>query len=95
MPENFRIRPETLRWFAASGKAWFKFVVAGEGDVAAVERLAAAHGLPAARILLMPEGRRAVDLDARAPWVAAACVQRGWRFGDRLHVRLWGDRQGV
>jgi 7-carboxy-7-deazaguanine synthase len=46
-------------------------------------------------VLLMPEGRTPAELDQRAPWLAEACRDRGFRFCDRLHVRLWGDRRGV
>jgi len=92
---GLRLRPETLRWFAGSPKAWFKFVVTQAEDVAEVEALAGRWGLPARRIALMPEGRTAEQLDRRAGWVAEVCRERGWRFSDRLHVRLWGDRRGV
>lgn len=43
----------------------------------------------------MPEGRNSAALDRHAPALAAHCLDRGWRFSDRLHVRLWGDRPGV
>jgi 7-carboxy-7-deazaguanine synthase len=43
----------------------------------------------------MPEGRTAAELDRTAPWLAAICRDLGFRFCDRLHIRLWGDRRGV
>ena len=92
---GLRLRPETLRWFAESPKAWFKFVVAKREDVTEVEALVARWGLPARRIALMPLGRTAEQLDRRADWLAGVCRDHGWRFSDRLQVRLWGDRRGV
>jgi iron complex transport system ATP-binding protein len=35
------------------------------------------------------------ELDRHAPWLAETCRDLGFRFCDRLHVRLWGDRRGV
>lgn len=93
--EELRLRPEAMAWFAGSAKAWFKFVVAGPGDAAEVAELAARWGIPARRILLMAEGWTAGQLDRRAGWVAELCRERGWRYSDRLHVRLWGGRRGV
>jgi organic radical activating enzyme len=95
MVERIRIIPEVLDHHAACPKSWFKFVVNSPSDLAEIDSLAARHSLPARRILLMPQGRTAAELDSHAEGVAAACLERGWRFCDRLHVRLWGDRRGV
>jgi 7-carboxy-7-deazaguanine synthase len=95
MPGKLRLVPAALAHFAASPKAWFKFVAAGTGDFAEIDELVERFSLPADRLLVMPEGRSAAELDRHAPEVAAACLQRGWRFADRLHVRIWGDRRGV
>ncbi len=95
MPEAMRLVPETLAFFAASPKAYFKFVLASPADLPEIQTLLARFSLPAARVLLMPEGRNAADLDRLAPWLAETCRDLGFRFCDRLHVRLWGDRRGV
>jgi 7-carboxy-7-deazaguanine synthase len=95
MPESSRIRPDVLRKLVATGKAWFKFVVASAEDLAEIERLASLAEIPKDRILLMPEGRTPLELDQRGPWLAELCRDHGYRFCDRLHVRLWGDKRGV
>jgi organic radical activating enzyme len=95
VPAELRLRPEVLRWFAGSDKAWFKWVVAQPADVTEVAALAAACGIDRRRMILMPQGRTVPELDDRAAWLARLCREHGWRFGDRLQVRLWGDRRGV
>ena len=95
MPESMRLNPEALGFFAQSPKAWFKFVVAEPADLAEIQQLSIAHGIPISRILLMPEGRTSAELDKSAAWLADICRERGYRFCDRLHIRLWGDRRGV
>ena len=95
MPESLRLNAAALRFFAGSPKAWFKFVVAEPADLEEIQALCSAHSLPAQRVLLMPEGRTVAELDRNAPWLADICRDRGFRFCDRLHIRLWGDKRGV
>jgi len=95
MPETLRLNAEALASFAASPKAWFKFVVAEPTDLEEIQSLCAAYQLPRQRVLLMPEGRTCEELDRHAPWLAETCRDLGFRFSDRLHIRLWGDKRGV
>ena len=95
MAESLRVNDEALRYFAASTKTWFKFVVSSLTDLAEIKVLQTRYQIPAQRILLMPEGRTAADLDQTAPQLAELCRKLGFRFCDRLHIRLWGDRRGV
>ncbi len=93
--EPLRLHPEAIAHFANSEKAWFKFVVAGPPDLNEIRSLCRDFAIPKDRVLLMPEGRTAADLDRSAPWLAGICRDFGFRFCDRLHIRLWGDERGV
>lgn len=95
MPEALRLNPAALAFFAKQRNAWFKFVVAERGDLDEIRRLILAHGIPRKRVLLMPEGRTPAELDRSAEWLAEVCRDGGFRFCDRLHVRIWGDKRGV
>ncbi len=95
MPESARLVPEALAHFAASPKAWFKFVVSRPDDIVEIERLVSRFSLSESRVILMPEGLDVASLDRRAAWLAPVCIERGFRLGDRLHIRLWGDRPGT
>ncbi len=95
MAEARRLQRAALEFFAASPKAWFKFVIAGPADVDEILVLQRRFALSPDRILAMPEGRNAATLDRHAPAVVAACLEHGWRFCDRLHIRLWGEKRGV
>jgi organic radical activating enzyme len=92
--EAKRIRPEAIRSFL-SREAWWKFVVADEGDVSEVVRLGERFALPRGRILLQPEAVRREELLERSPWVVEACKRHGFRFSPRLHLLLWGAKRGV
>jgi organic radical activating enzyme len=93
--QSLRLVPDTLRFFASSPKAWFKFVISNKADLDEVLALKNEFAIPAERILLMPEGRTSADLDQSAPTIAELCRTHGFRFCDRLHIRLWGDKRGV
>jgi len=95
MEVRLRTVPAVIETFAAEPKAWFKFVACGPEDVAEIAAFTSRFGISPERVLVMPEGRTAAELDRHAPDVVACCLLHGWRFCDRLHVRLWGDRRGV
>ena len=85
------IVPHALAAFVETGNAWFKFVVTGEADWDAISTL----GLPRERIILMPCATTREQLETARPAVVEMCLQHRVRFGDRLHVALWGDKKGV
>ncbi|MEX1113788.1 MAG: 7-carboxy-7-deazaguanine synthase QueE [Akkermansiaceae bacterium] len=95
MPESLRLQPQVLAFFANSPKAWFKFVVAEPADLAEIQVLCSTHQIQRQQVILMPEGRTCEELDRNAPWLAETCRDLGFRFSDRLHIRLWGDKRGV
>lgn len=95
MPESLRLNSAALEFFAKSPKAWFKFVVAEPSDMAEIEALCDFHQIPRSRVLLMPEGRTSEELDRSSGWLAEVCRDRNFRFCDRLHIRIWGDKRGV
>ncbi len=95
MDEKLRLKPTMLAGLAATTKAWFKFVVRDEPDISEIRELLERVGISQKRVILMPEGRTVEALDKKAAWLAERCRDLGFRFSDRLHVRLWGDRRGV
>lgn len=72
-----------------------KFVVTGPDDLGEVEGLLAQlRGWNPGDVILMPEGVTTPD-PASVAWVVEACAARGWRYGNRLHIRLFGNRRGT
>lgn len=92
LPESKRIVPAALAAFTATGRALFKFVICGPGDLDDVAALATGHDL--APVWVMPEGTsgQAVLDGMRA--LAEDALARGWCLSGRLHVLLWGDTRG-
>lgn len=80
------------------GEHQLKFVAGAPSDLDAIaawlerlERLGA-HGND---VMIMPEGTSVAQLDAVARWLVPAVIERGWRYCDRLHIRLFGHTPGT
>lgn len=94
----------TARWretwhhvaaWLAEPRATFKLVVGEPPDAEDACRLVAEHGLPADRVMLMPEGLTDETIRRHGAALAELCARRGWRLSPRLHIWLWGARRGV
>ncbi len=95
--ERTRLRPEILSDWMNACNFQLKFVVSEPSDITGIEALVAATGtaIPPWKILLMPEGTDAETLDARSANLLAICREKGYRFCDRLHIRLFGNSRGT
>lgn len=93
--EALRFRASVLEWFSSSGKAWFKFVVSSIEDVAEIRSIIDRTGIPNERVLLMPEGRTPETVATHRDFVVKLCLEHGYTFTDRLHLRLFGARRGT
>lgn len=91
------IRQDALSWFAreCGNKAWFKFVLETETDLVPIRRLMADCRIPQDRVILMPQAQTKSKLESARLHVVDLCIKHNFRFSDRLHMTLWGERQGV
>jgi len=72
-----------------------KFVVTDPADLAEIDAvLARLTGWRAEEVFLMPEGTAPKGSDEVA-WVVQACLRRGWRYANRLHIELFGNTRGT
>lgn len=97
-------RHESARWQPAVLRDWLrhcpyqlKFVVSQPDDLDEIRRCLRELGQPveAGDILLMPEATTPEALLARQNAVAEMCKAEGWRYCDRLHLRLYGATRGT
>lgn len=94
--EASRINLDVIRRFMACRDRQLKFVIDRPEDLDEVDALLAALGdVDPGDVLLMPQGVSQPDLDARGPWVAELCKERGFRFCPRLHIALYGHTRGT
>ena len=87
-----RLNLSVLRQFLENydDSVWFKFVVASEADLTEVTALLRQLGTQVQRdhVMLMPQGRSIAEITELAPQVVSWCLQGGFRYSDRLHIRL-------
>ena len=95
VPRELRLHSTALTALAASRKSWFKFVVCQPGDMGEVEEIISKFCLDRARVILMPEGSDAITLSRRSEWLVNICRMKGYRYGPRLHVILFGNQRGT
>lgn len=93
--ERTRYKPDVLKRLMTEYAYQVKFVVESPADLAEIEQLQRELSVPAANVVLMPEGVNRDVLRERGLWLAEICKERGYRFSPRLHVELWGDRRGI
>ena len=48
-----------------------------------------------AQIFCMPMGANEKQMHQNALKIAEFCIKMGYNYSDRLHIRLWGDKEGV
>lgn len=95
MDRKVRLVPAAIQWFVDSPKATFKFVCANEADADEIGVFEAEFGVARRRIIVMPEASNQQVLVERRRTLFDLCKDRGWRFTDRLHVAIFGERRGV
>ena len=50
---------------------------------------------PELEVFCMPMGETAEALAANARAVFTFCVNHGYHYSDRIHIRVWGKKGGV
>lgn len=94
-PRRLREKPKAYRFFAASPKANFKFVLADAGDLTEVLGLLHTYAISPDKVWLMPEATDRERLAQQRGWLVNVCKAQGFRYSDRLHVQIWGSKKGV
>ena len=93
--ERLRSQPDVLARMIAKGPYQLKFVVSEPGDLQELQAVVETLKVPAANVILMPEGTDANVVRQRGVWLAEICKERGYRYSPRLHVDLYGHLRGV
>lgn len=99
--ERLRLQPDVIQAFISHARSCrkdfqLKFVYSGEQDIREIRELLS--GLKEWNnddILLMPQGRTLPETEHNSRQALLHCLRNGWRYCDRLHLRLFGCREGV
>ena len=93
--EKSRLNVAAIQGFVDHHDYQLKFVVAGEDDLEEIEDLLQQlHGVDRHKVMLMPLGRTKRQYRHQGSLVAQMCLDKGFRYGPRLHIELWGNKKG-
>ena len=93
-PEHKRININNLTNILENApESYFKFVVNGEtAESTGNEITAILKEIPwFASVYLMPLGETSEVMKKNALATAELAIKKGWKYSDRLHIRLWED----
>ena len=92
-----RINQKSLQNIAnANRESYLKFVVDQNSlDVSESEIDEICKIVPNMDIYLMPKGDNATELDKNAIATVELALKKGYKYTDRLHIRIWGNKRGV
>lgn len=94
--ERNRINLDTIRRLITLGDYQLKFVVERPEDMDEIDVLLARLGrCSPSNVLLMPQGVTCEELARHGEWIVDVCKQRGFRYGPRLQIALFGNRRGT
>jgi len=91
--ENLRIQPDILDQWINDYQYQLKFVVSSEDDLNEILEITnrLKNKAPVSNIYLMPEGKTVEEMAANDEIIIKMCKAAGYRYCDRLHIRLFGD----
>jgi 7-carboxy-7-deazaguanine synthase len=104
LPETWRQRHEQLRLQPQIIQQWvdqypyqLKFVVASGADIDEIQLLLRDidRNIPPTKILLMPEGTSVDVIRGRNETLLEICKRYGYRYCNRLHIELFGNKRGT
>ncbi|WP_298096229.1 4Fe-4S cluster-binding domain-containing protein [uncultured Campylobacter sp.] len=93
-PCERRLNFAALRNLKQNAKdSFYKFVISPEFDAQPEisEILAACES----EVYCMPRGADRRELESGAQFCVDFCLKNGYNYSDRLHIRIWGEKDGV
>ncbi len=92
--ETKRINQDAIKKIVENTKnSFFKFVLSKK-DINTKEIKEITKDYPDVPIYCMPMGQTAKELSKNDKQVAQLCIQNGYNYTDRVHIRLWDNEEG-
>ena len=88
-----RYKPKVLKAINTLPDSWFKFVVTKPTDLSEVEKIINDCNLNEKKVLIMPEGRTAEEVECHASLVKEEVENRGWNIALRNQLIWYGSKR--
>lgn len=95
--EQLRLQPQIIQQWVDQYPYQLKFVVASAADIDEIQLLLRDidRNIPPTKILLMPEGTSVDVIRGRDETLLGICKRYGYRYCNRLHIELFGNKRGT
>jgi len=97
-PYHKRVRPDVIAQIAQNAKeSFFKFSVDKNSIDASLDteiETITAYA-PYLDVYCMPIGGSKKMIEENTPDLVEYCKQKGYKFSDRLHIRIWDENKGI
>lgn len=94
--ESRRLNVEVIQSLMRRGDYQFKFVVGSAAELPEIQSLLSSlETVPPHKVLLMPEARSVEEMTEKEDRIQELCKTHGYRYCDRLHLRLYGNTPGT
>ena len=96
-PLKKRVNAETLkRIISNTHESYLKFVISKEFITKAKNEIESISSIiPDCEIYLMPMGDSADEINKHSESVINMAIESGYKYCDRLHIRVWDNKRGV
>lgn len=91
--EKYRTRYESMKRWITHFDYQLKFVVSDREQLEEVESVIKAIGADKSKVYLMPEGINQEQLNKRRQWLVELCIEKGYKFTDRLHIVTYDNKR--
>ena len=94
--EATRWQPDVIQTWLDNGYNYqFKFVISHIADIEEMQQMVKSldREIPNSKILLMPEGITQEAIKSRGLWLSEQCKKFGYRYANRLHIELYGNKR--
>lgn len=88
-----RYKPEVLKAINDLHKSQFKFVVSHPSDLSEVDVICSDCNLNPEKIIIMPEGHTAEEVEQHSLMVEDLVSSKGWILGQRHHLIWFGNQR--
>ncbi|WP_072679871.1 7-carboxy-7-deazaguanine synthase QueE [Arcobacter sp. LA11] len=96
-PLKKRVNIDTLTQILNNTKdSYLKFVIDKKFKIKANEEInSILKQIPKAEVYLMPMGDTAKEINQNSETVIDMAIENGFKYCDRLHIRVWDNKRGV
>jgi len=84
----------TQKWIT-SHEYQLKFVINDDSDISEVLDIVDDLGADKSKVYLMPQGITKEQLQQKSQWLFGQCIEHGFNYAPRLHIDLFGNKQGI